>query len=510
MPTEIRLEPIPLTQILTDIFQKEGPDIGDIGLYFYPADAVNRHIAKYSALVQLMVSQEYAMRGLVNGAELLLFTSKELHADSHLFIAGLQSEYFLWGIFYSAKSTLACKSLHEELDVHPPLSVVDHSNNGHPISNKSSTIDSITGIDELSRNASNGGSISHEEGTIDEIALPRTDFVESFQEHAQDVVMPPAAANYTCSSLIETTLNVKIEDTCSELVGSSSGVETPKQSNQQVNFEVQEITSDKHDIIKRSSKLPSKIEKPDKKVGSPKQGCSFRNWVKLNTSGITGGSTGSSGAGGVEAPKQSDQQVKVEVQEITSNKHDVVERSPKLPPKIEKPNEKVGLPEQSCSFRNWVKLNTSGITRGSTGSAGVGGTVHTSSGKWVLGYSFQLGKWSSLAADLWAIFQGLNLVWDRNYRKVLVLSDSYPALNSLKTAPQASDPNKDLIQCCRELILRNWECNVSHISREKNAAAAWLADHSQLYPMGLTKLDEPPQELAHILKNQDNGISPPS
>lgn len=60
MPTEIRLEPIPLTQILTDIFQKEGPDIGDIGLYFYPADTVNR-------LVQPLCLLNKPLNGLVLG-----------------------------------------------------------------------------------------------------------------------------------------------------------------------------------------------------------------------------------------------------------------------------------------------------------------------------------------------------------------------------------------------------------------------------------------------------------
>ncbi|KAI3412445.1 uncharacterized protein J3R85_017380, partial [Psidium guajava] len=41
MPTEIRMEPIPLSPILTNIFQSEGPDIDDIGLYFYPADTAD-------------------------------------------------------------------------------------------------------------------------------------------------------------------------------------------------------------------------------------------------------------------------------------------------------------------------------------------------------------------------------------------------------------------------------------------------------------------------------------
>ncbi|XP_048136012.1 uncharacterized protein LOC115742731 isoform X4 [Rhodamnia argentea] len=437
MPMEIRMEPIPLTPILTNIFQSEGPDIDDIGLYFYPADTADRYIVNYSALVQLMVSQEYAMRGLVNGAELLLFTSKELLVDSHLFIVGLQSEYFLWGIFRSAKSTLDCKSLHEELDVHPPLPLVDHSNNGHSNSDKSSAIDGITGIDDLSRNSSKGGSTSREEGTIDEIALPGTDFAESFQEDAQDVVVAPVAANYTCSRLVETTccpaFNVKGEDTGSERVDFSSGVEAPKQSNQQV---------------------------------------------------------------------------KVEAREITLDEHDVVERSLKLPPKIEKPDIEVGAPELGCSLGDRVKLNTSGISRGNASSAGAGGTVHTSSGTWVLGYSLDLGKWSSLAADLWAVFQGLKLVWDRGYRQVLVVSDSSAALKCLKTAPRASDPNIDLIQGCRDLVSRDWDCTLDHISREKNAAAAWLADHRS--EEVLTVLDDPPQELARILNNQDNGIPPPS
>jgi ribonuclease HI len=80
-----------------------------------------------------------------------------------------------------------------------------------------------------------------------------------------------------------------------------------------------------------------------------------------------------------------------------------------------------------------------------------------------------------MSSELWGIFEGLMFAWEEGIRKVLVQSDSRVAVESLKRAPDAFDPNRELINCCINLIKRKWDCKVEYIDREANLAAKAVA-----------------------------------
>ncbi|KAK8604104.1 hypothetical protein V6N13_096566 [Hibiscus sabdariffa] len=118
-----------------------------------------------------------------------------------------------------------------------------------------------------------------------------------------------------------------------------------------------------------------------------------------------------------------------------------------------------------------VKLSVAGR------SASAGGLIRDESGRWIVGYNLNLGICNCLAADLWALYQGMKLTRDRGYKKVQVKSDSAAAVVSLKKAPSLVDTNRALIESCRALINSEWDCKVYMVRREENRCAEWLATH---------------------------------
>lgn len=62
-----------------------------------------------------------------------------------------------------------------------------------------------------------------------------------------------------------------------------------------------------------------------------------------------------------------------------------------------------------------------------------------------MGFMANIGSNSNTVAELWAVWQGLELVWNRGYRKVELESDSQVVIESL-------------IWRIHELVSRNWEC----------------------------------------------------
>lgn len=57
-----------------------------------------------------------------------------------------------------------------------------------------------------------------------------------------------------------------------------------------------------------------------------------------------------------------------------------------------------------------LKLNTDGSSRGNPGPAGYGGVFREERGYWVLGYLGRLEDCTSLEAELWGLFRGLELI----------------------------------------------------------------------------------------------------
>lgn len=67
----------------------------------------------------------------------------------------------------------------------------------------------------------------------------------------------------------------------------------------------------------------------------------------------------------------------------------------------------------------YVKLNMDGSVKGQPGDAVAGGLVRDDKGNWLFGFAFKIGISFSLGAELWTILKGLELCWERGFRKGL-------------------------------------------------------------------------------------------
>ena len=58
----------------------------------------------------------------------------------------------------------------------------------------------------------------------------------------------------------------------------------------------------------------------------------------------------------------------------------------------------------------WLKLNTDGAVDTSSGKAGCGGLLRDSAGQLIVGFAKTISASSSIAAELWALREGLGCV----------------------------------------------------------------------------------------------------
>ncbi|GLU17301.1 hypothetical protein SLE2022_336770 [Rubroshorea leprosula] len=122
-----------------------------------------------------------------------------------------------------------------------------------------------------------------------------------------------------------------------------------------------------------------------------------------------------------------------------------------------------------------IKLNTDGSSIGNPGLSGSGGIFRDSLGNWVLGYARNIGFSSPLAAELWAIRDGLVLAIQRGFHNLIVESDSKVAVLLLTKGCVSTHPHSTLILDCRMLMQKIHQIHLVNIVRERNMCADQLA-----------------------------------
>ncbi|XP_038725967.1 uncharacterized protein LOC120017005 [Tripterygium wilfordii] len=105
MPTVLEVILLPRQHIWVDLFQNDCPNLDDIALYFFPAHDTKRAKQNISDLFELMDTKNSVMVSYIDGVELLIFTSEQLHVNSKGVCMRLKkTERFLWGVFNHVKN----------------------------------------------------------------------------------------------------------------------------------------------------------------------------------------------------------------------------------------------------------------------------------------------------------------------------------------------------------------------------------------------------------------------
>ncbi|CAN1282044.1 Putative ribonuclease H protein At1g65750 [Linum perenne] len=105
-----------------------------------------------------------------------------------------------------------------------------------------------------------------------------------------------------------------------------------------------------------------------------------------------------------------------------------------------------------------------------------------------------------------AIVQGMKLAWDLGVRKLLVQSDSKAAIAILQRE-DTDHQHAILVSEFRELISRSWDLSLTHVFREANYCADYLANLGHQFHIGLHLFSQPNPALTHWLRFDLFGIT---
>lgn len=156
--------------------------------------------------------------------------------------------------------------------------------------------------------------------------------------------------------------------------------------------------------------------------------------------------------------------------------------------------------------RDWVKVNTDATFDKDTGLMACGGLVRDSDGRWLGGFSKNLSKGSIFEAEIWGILEGIKLVWDLGFRKVVVEADSLGAINLCDNIVDSLSARRLLLMEIQRWKMKEWRIVFRHQFREGNRATDCLAGLSRVIQEGRVRWLDPPECLGRILREDSLGV----
>nr|POF11678.1 putative ribonuclease h protein [Quercus suber] len=140
-----------------------------------------------------------------------------------------------------------------------------------------------------------------------------------------------------------------------------------------------------------------------------------------------------------------------------------------------------------------------GSSLGNPGLAGSEGLIRNEKGDWVKGFAFAIGTTTSVAAELWALRDGIRLCIALKLQAVVIELDSKIVIDLLKK--ELNNPNAldILVSDCRNSLRNIPTVRIQHCYREGNkcadALARWGVSLSQNFSIFL----DPPSDVALLL-----------
>ena len=172
---------------------------------------------------------------------------------------------------------------------------------------------------------------------------------------------------------------------------------------------------------------------------------------------------------------------------------------------------KIAIPVRwSKPILGWFKLNTDGASLGNPGKAGSGGLIRDSEGRWVKGFSRSVGHATSVIAELWDLRDGLKLAAQLGIGCLEVELDAKIIVEMLNNAESSNNTNlkfSSLLYGCRFLIANATQVRVTHIYKEMNQCADFLARKGCCLREDFVIFESSPsEELDKLLVADVNGL----
>ncbi|RYQ82266.1 hypothetical protein Ahy_B10g100865 [Arachis hypogaea] len=148
---------------------------------------------------------------------------------------------------------------------------------------------------------------------------------------------------------------------------------------------------------------------------------------------------------------------------------------------------------------DFVKLNVDGSLYAYRNNAACGGVFRDADGRFLKGFSCNLGGCSIMHVELWAIVHGLQIAVVNGYQSIVVESDSAAAIKFINHGCSPTHPCAPLIQDIRIMAARLQHIIWLHSLREANSVADLLAKKGQDMPLGLHLFDRAPSDITYAL-----------
>ncbi|KAK5792155.1 hypothetical protein PVK06_033269 [Gossypium arboreum] len=149
--------------------------------------------------------------------------------------------------------------------------------------------------------------------------------------------------------------------------------------------------------------------------------------------------------------------------------------------------------EIECIVRKFVWGSSKGNSkvRFDDGFAAAGGFVFDHNDGWIMGYCRYLGNYTVVEAELWGILDGLNLILNRSFEKVVIQTDSIEVVNAIQEGYSRTS-NFALVRRILIILKALNQWRIQHIPREENLIADSLAKSVHSKRLGLRLIEDPP------------------
>lgn len=113
----------------------------------------------------------------------------------------------------------------------------------------------------------------------------------------------------------------------------------------------------------------------------------------------------------------------------------------------------------------WCTLSTDGAHK-SHGTSTASGLIQDHLGRWLTGFGMMTGSCSVTVAELWGLYQGIQLVWNSDICRLKVETNSL-CITQLVTRPSVlTNEYGPLVKAIKDYLILDWHVSISYIYRE--------------------------------------------
>ena len=129
---------------------------------------------------------------------------------------------------------------------------------------------------------------------------------------------------------------------------------------------------------------------------------------------------------------------------------------------------------------NWFKLNSDGLSRDNPSLVGGGRLIQNEKGEWVKGYARAIGITTSVATELWVLWDGIRLCIALKLPAVEIVLDVEVVIDLVRKESSNFNSPDALVDDCKKGLKQIPNIKIMHYFREGNKCANNLARQGAL------------------------------